>query len=305
MLKYLRLIRLPNLLIIALSQFMIQYLLIMSFFKAIANNTGVFPEHLSALQLSLLIISTVVIAAGGYIINDYFDIHIDEVNKPGKNLVGKFISPKAARNCFFVLGATGILLGFYLSISIDRPELGLLQLFSVVSLWLYSSQFKRMLLIGNFITSLLCGLSILLVALFQPESYLNISYVLWYAVPAFLLTFIRELIKDIEDLDGDELSQCKTAPIVWGIKTTKLIIIFLILLLGSYIGYILYTYFYINTVFNFWYMLFMFSIPLFALIYLVITAGEKKDYHYASVFAKVLMLAGILTLYPFWLKFLK
>jgi 4-hydroxybenzoate polyprenyltransferase len=305
MLKYIRLFRLPNLIIIALSQYMIQHFLILSFFIATYFNTEIFPAHLSQFQLALLIVSTVLIAAGGYVINDYFDVHIDEINKPGKNIVGKDISPNTAKTIFFVLSGIGIVIGFWLAFQIGVVSLGFLQVFTVVSLWMYSSQFKRRLLIGNFITSLLCALSILIVALFQPESYLNIVYVLWWAIPAFLLTFIRELIKDIEDIEGDELSQCKTAPIIWGITVTKGIIIFLIVILAAFITLLLYNYFFVNTVISFWYLESIFIIPLLALLYLVSTAGEKKDLHYASMFTKILMLAGILTLYPFWLKFLK
>jgi 4-hydroxybenzoate polyprenyltransferase len=304
-LKFLRLIRLPNLIIIALSQLLIRNCLIMPAYTASYFATEIFPQHLSALNFTLLVISTVLIAAAGYIINDTFDVHIDEVNKPGKNIIGKNISESTAKKLYFILSGTGIVIGFYLAIQIGKPVMGLVHVFSAVSLWMYSAHFKRRLLSGNLIISILCALSLLIVGLYEPEFYSNINFLLWFAIPAFLLSFIRELIKDIEDIDGDERSQCKTAPIVWGIRATKGIIIFLIVVLMLFLSDILYFNFYTNTVIGFWYLESIFIIPILGLLYLVISAGEKRDYYFASLFSKILMLLGVLMLIPFWYYFLK
>ncbi len=305
LLKFASLIRLPNLLIIALSQVLIRYCLIIPVFSATYFVTNEFPSNLSDFQFSLLVISTLLIAAAGYVINDCFDIHIDEVNKPGKNQVGKIITAESAKRLFYFLSGAGIVIGFYLAIIISKPVMGLIHVFSAVSLWMYSSHFKRRFLSGNIIISFLSALSLLIVALFEPEFYGNFNLVLWFAVPAFLLSFVRELIKDIEDIDGDELSQCKTAPIILGIKWTKLIIAILIILTAVFLTDILKTNFYVNKVISFWYLESIFLIPLAGLLYLVITAAEKKDYHYASLFTKVLMLAGVLSLLPLWYYFVK
>ena len=305
MLNYLRLARIPNLLIIMLSQILVRFCLILPAFKTEYFITGIFPNYLSDFNFSLLITSTILITVAGYIINDYFDIHIDEINKPGKNIVGKSISKKHAKNLYYGMSVIGIILGFYVAIQISKPAMGLLPLFSAVSLWMYSSFYKRRLFSGNIIVSILCALSILIIGLYEPEFYKNFIYLIWFAVPAFILTFIRELIKDIEDIDGDELSQCKTVPIVFGIKKTKIIVIVLIAALASYILFILYTYFYSNTVLNFWYLTGLFLIPLFALIYLVKSASEKKDYYYASLFSKIIMLGGVFSIFFFWYYFLK
>ena len=305
MLKYLSLVRIPNLLIIMLSQILVRYCLILPAFKTEYFITGIFPNYLSDFNFSLLVISTLLITAAGYIINDYFDIHIDEINKPGKNLVGKSISKTFAKNIFYSMSALGIILGFYVAIQISKPAMGLLPLFSTVSLWMYSSFYKRRLFSGNIIISILCALSILIVGLFEPEFYKNFIYLIWFTVPAFILTFIRELIKDIEDIDGDELSQCKTAPIVLGIKKTKIIVLALITALAFYISFILYNYFYSNTVLNFWYLTGLFLIPLIALIYLIKSASEKKDYYFASLYSKIIMLGGVFSIFFFWFYFLK
>ena len=245
------------------------------------------------------------IAAGGYIINDVFDVHIDEVNKPGKNPVGKSISVQAASMTAYILFTAGSVIGIALSIKADVPAMGFLLPFSAVSLYMYSSHFKRRLLTGNFIIALLSALSVMIVALFEQHFYPNIQFVLIYAVFAFIISLIREIIKDAEDMEGDERSQCKTFPILYGIQRTKILLSVLITINLFIISYFLSLYFYTNTVISFWYLLGLFAVPFVALGYLVTSAETKKDFHYASVFAKFVMLYGILTMVPFYWYFLK
>ena len=282
-----------------------RYCLIIPAFKTEYFITGVFPTYLTDINFFLLVCSTVIIAAAGYIINDYFDIQEDEINKPGKNIVGKSLSKPMAKNLFFILSSVGVAFGFYVAVKISKPVMGLIPLFSAFSLWMYSSHFKKRLLSGNIIVSLLCALTILIVGLYEPQFYKNFTFLIWFAIPAFILTLIRELIKDMEDINGDEHFQCKTVPIVLGISKTKVMVLFLILLLSSYLSYILYEYFYANTVISFWYLISLFLIPIAGLTYLVITSGEKKDFYYASLSAKIIMLGGIFSMYFFWFYFLK
>ena len=305
MLPYFRLIRFPNLLIIALSQLLIRYCLILPAFRAEYFITGNFPQHLSDINFFLLMLSSLLLASAGYIINDYFDIHIDETNRPGKNIVGKKISKKNAKNIYFLLSLAGICIGFYLSIKIERPSFGFIHLFTAASLWMYSSYYKRKLLSGNIIVSILCALSLLIVGLYEPEFYRNIIYLTWYAILAFLTTLIREIIKDMEDIDGDKMSQCKTLPIILGIPRTKLIVQLLIVLTLAYVAWVLKTNFYANKVLSVWYLLAFLSIPFIALSYLIFTANEKKDFYFAGLYSKILIVAGILTILPFWYYFIR
>jgi 4-hydroxybenzoate polyprenyltransferase len=122
---------------------------------------------------------------------------------------------------------------------------------------------------------------------------------------AFLTTLVREIIKDIEDIDGDKNLQCNTIPIFWGIPKTKIIIQLLILLTIAYVALVLKNNFYGNRILNFWYLLSFFVIPFAALSYLVFTANEKKDFYYAGLFSKILMAAGVLTILPFWYYFIR
>ncbi len=305
MLSKLLLIRPLNLIIIAFTQFLVRYCIIMPAFITEFNNTGSFPPHLSKMNFFLLFFATMIIAAGGYIINDVFDIHIDAINKPEKNIIGKKISIHSAKSTAIILFIIGSVTGIIVAFNAGVDSMGILLPFSAVSLYIYSSQFKRRLFIGNMIIASLSGLSVLIVALFEPHFYPNIQFVLIYAAFAFFISLIREIIKDAEDIEGDELSQCKTFPIRCGVPATKKLLGFLIVINLSFIFYFLYIYFYKNTVINFWYMIGIFAVPYVALTYLISSADSKKDFHYASLFAKFIMLYGILTIIPFYRYFLK
>jgi len=305
MISKLRTFRPLNLLIIALIFFLVRYCIIMPAFITEYHNTGAFPPHMTKLEFSILLFATLMISAGGYVINDVFDIHIDAINKPGKNIIGKSFSFESARLTAIILFTIGSIMGIVLSFRLHVSAMGLLLPFSAVSLFMYSSHFKRRLLIGNIIIAVLSALSVLITALFEPHFYPNIQFVLIYAVFAFFISLIREIIKDAEDIDGDEMAQCKTFPILYGITKTKFLLNFLITTNFAVICYFLTVYFYSNTVISFWYLVGIFAIPFVALGYLVNSAETKKDFHYTSAFAKFVMLYGILTMVPFYWYFLK
>jgi 4-hydroxybenzoate polyprenyltransferase len=305
MFAFLRLIRFQNLVIIAVSQALARYCLIMPAYQTAYNNIGIFPSHLSKIDFILLVLSAVLIAAAGNIINDVFDVRADEINKPGKNSIGKLISAETGRKLYYIFSATGIAIGFYLAAKIEKPVMGFINVFAAGSLWMYSSYYKKRLLMGNVVIALLSGLALLMVGLFEPEFYPNITYLLIYSGFAFAVTLIREIIKDMEDLDGDERTQCKTLPVVAGIKKSKAVVLILIVITVVMIGYILVTYFYRNNVISFWNLLAMFEIPFLALAYLVITASEKKDFRFASTFTKIVMVLGVFSLFPFYYFFLR
>ncbi len=300
-----KLIRFPNLLIIALSQFLVRYFLILPAFETESVITGEFPAHLSRIDFSLLVISTLIIAAAGYIVNDLYDIETDKINKPGKNSIGKLISESMAKKIFIVLSAFGIAMGFYLAWKIDKLLMGSIHLFTAVSLWMYASYYKKKFLSGNILIAFLSSLSLLIVGLFEPEFYRNFIYLLLYSGLAFSITLLREIIKDMEDVDGDELTQCKTLPVRLGISKSKKVVYFLIILNLTVLVYILYHYFYQNPVFNFWMMASTFAVPFIALFALINMAEQKKDYFYAGLFTKVIMVAGILTMIPLYYYFLR
>lgn len=270
---FLKLTRFPNLLIIGLTQYFSVIFLV------------AYPEtHVALLydlNLFLLSASTVLIAAAGYIINDYYDIKIDYINKPDRVVVGKLIKRRIVLASHWLFNLIGIGIGFYLN-----PYVGLINFFSGFLLWLYSNQLKRMPFVGNLVVALLTGLSIFVVAIYYQK---NISLLLNYAVFAFSVNLIREVIKDMEDLRGDMRFGSKTLPIVWGLRKTKYFLYGLILV---FVGLLFYLSIQLeNHTLNIF--LLVLIVPIIYLIYLLYRADSQKRFHQLSLYCKLLMLAGI------------
>ena len=304
MINTLNLIRWKNLLLIALVQILIKYALFESFNIQLT---------LSTLQFSLLVITTFFIAAAGNIINDVYDIETDLVNKPNKVIVGKTLSEKTALNLFIALNVLGVGLGFYLSNTIGRS--GFAVIFVIISalLYIYASYLKQTLLIGNIVVSILVGLSILIVPVFDlipsiTESnralYLDIFKITFnYAVFAFMINLLREIIKDIEDINGDYKAQMKTLPILIGRERTTMFTFALsfipLLAVVQYIVLDLY-----NNIEAVIYFLIFVVGPMLYFTIKVFSAEQKKDYQHLSNVLKVIMLFGVLSLllYPLVFK---
>lgn len=267
----LKLTRFGNLIIIALAQYFTSGFLI-----------GM--HTLNDFKLFLLSLSTVSIAAGGYVINDYYDVKIDYINKPDRVVIGKSITRRYAILFHVLLSSLGILLGFYLSWRIAAVNM-----LSVFLLWLYSNNLKRLPFIGNLTVAFLTGLAIYTIDIFYRT---NNSLVIIYALFAFFMTLIREVIKDMEDLKGDNSFGCKTLPIIWGLRKTK-ILIYVILVVFAGVVIVL------NQLYRalpFKYHLIFLFIPLLWLLYRLFKADMKKDFRRLSIFCKVIMMLGILSM---------
>jgi 4-hydroxybenzoate polyprenyltransferase len=267
----LKLTRFGNLIIIALSQYFTAGFLI-----------GM--DTLNDVPLFLLSLSTIAIAAGGYIINDYYDVKIDYINKPDRVVIGKNITRRYAILFHVVLSALGIVVGLYLS-----WRIGAVNIVSVFLLWLYSNSLKRLPFIGNLTVALLTGLSVYLVELFYRSGN---SLVAIYALFAFFMTLIREVIKDMEDLKGDNSFGCKTLPIIWGIRKTKILIYVLLIIFAGLV--IMMNQLYRALPFKY-HLIFLF-VPLLWLLYRLFRADMKKDFTRLSIFCKVIMMLGILSM---------
>ncbi len=267
----LKLTRFGNLTIIGLAQYFTAAFLI--------DKSIVFDP-----ELFLLSCSTILIAAAGYIINDYYDVKIDFINKPERVVIGRSIARRYAILFHVALSFLGILIGAYLSLRV-----GALNILSVFLLWLYSNNLKRLPLIGNVAVAFLTGLSIYMVEVYYRTGN---SLVLIYASFAFFMTLIREIIKDMEDLKGDNTFGCKTLPIIWGIRKTK-VVIYIILTVFS-ITVLVLNYFYVGL--SIYYFLLCLFIPLLILLLRLIRADRMKDFAWLSTFSKVIMLLGILSM---------
>ena len=303
---FFRLVRWPNLVFIVLTQVLFYYFILLPGFRA-----GQFEVYLNNLRpplFYLLSLSSVLIAAAGYIINDYFDLNIDRVNKPDKLVVDKIIKRRWTILWHWILSGLGVILGFYVSWKLHNLIVGLANLGCVALLWFYSTTFKRKLLIGNVIISLLTAWVILVLytcefsfqQLDNPEWYHVLSrlfkFAILYAGFAFIISLIREVIKDIEDMDGDVRYGCRTMPIVWGVNTAKVFAAtWLVVLIGSLIVIQFYVLQY-RRGFLILYCILLLIVPLLWILRKLYQARSVADYHLLSRAIKGVMLTGILSM---------
>jgi 4-hydroxybenzoate polyprenyltransferase len=260
---------------------------------------------LDNLHFIIFLFSILFIAIAGYIINDTHDIKTDLINKPNKVFVGKKISVNRANKLFVVFNSIGLLLGFYLSYYIDHNSFFIIYLIISLLLYRYAIDLKKRLLIGNITISLIVFLSVVIIVLFDivpatnlynNETQIQVSkIVLVYSGFAFILTLIREIIKDMEDIDGDSEMGCNSLPVVYGEKKTKIILSLL-----SIIPFLSICYFALITLKNDFYLRFyillLIGIPL---LYFMISIGRsntKKELHKLSNLLKIIMLLGILSI---------
>jgi 4-hydroxybenzoate polyprenyltransferase len=301
----LRLIRWTNLVFIILTQFLFYYFIPIPCY---GREKGVYEPALRPDLFFLLSFSSILIAAAGYIINDYFDLNVDRVNKPDKIVVEKIIKRRWTIIWHWVFSGMGVMLGFYVSWRLKNPLIVLSNLGCVVGLWFYSTTFKRKLLIGNLLISLLTAWVILVLYLceirfteLQDANYNRIlsrlfKFSIVYGGFAFISSLIREVVKDIEDMEGDARYGCRTMPLLWGVNVAKVFAAtWLAVLTGALI--VLETYVLQRTG---WllviYSVLLLDLPLVWILRKLYKARMKPDYHLLSGVMKAVMLAGILSM---------
>ena len=259
-----------------------------------------------------LVITTVLIAAGGYVINDVIDYETDLINKPDKVFIGEIISKKNALILYWVIGFSGALIAWFLAGYVEHYILFLIYPAAVLLLYFYSKTFKKIPLLGNLIVSVFCAgvAGIILFAeryayvqLFEtmPElAYKITSIFIAYILFAFISTFLREIIKDIEDVEGDKKTGMKTFPIVYGIENAKKIsiLIAVIISVGMACGCI--WLFNQNEIAAVFFSLIGILIPLFFIVKYLIESSTKKHFSRLSRLIKLVMLSGLLLLILIW-----
>lgn len=300
--NFLKLIRIQNLLMIALMQIIVKY----TFLDFVADSNG-YPlsQALNNWQYALLVFSTVLIAAGGYIINDIYDVQVDYINKPDKVYVRNTISEKAAYNAYFAFTIVGVCIGFYLSRVVELHTLASLHIISAMLLFAYSNGLKQIPIVGNVVVGVLGALSIGVIILFNLTPRISsdnyeltmsiISILLSYSIIAFLIHFAREIVKTIEDIEGDGAEGITTCATYFGVKISKIIIVSVLIIL---IGYVFY-YIYINLSQFVWISMYFIAFIVAPLIYVAIKtiqANEKSDYSSISNSLKLIMLFIMLSL---------
>lgn len=303
---FLTLIRLKNLIIIAITQYLIRYGIIEPMLSLSS-----FELQLSQLDFFLMSLSTVLVAAGGYIINDYFDVRIDRINRPDLVVIDTHIKRRVAMGAHLVSSIAGIVLGFYVAYKAGVYQLGFIYVIISGLLWFYSTNFKRQFLIGNLIISFLTALVPIIVPLFEipllnkkygeilleanTDFLFILRFVGAYSLFAFISSLIREIIKDMEDVDGDITFGRSTIPIAIGIEKSKSIVIGLTIILMLSLAYIQYLQIEANDILFFMYILLAIQLPLFYLIIKLLKAKEKFQFKFVSKFIKAIMIAGVLS----------
>jgi len=297
----------PNLFFIVLTQILFH----VSVLDKILFPIGLRPV-IDGWNFLLLSVSSVLIAAAGYIINDYFDINIDQVNKPKSNVVDTVVARRWAMAWHFMLSGMGLLLSAYISWRTGLWYILLGNFGCVVLLFGYSVSLKRKLLFGNIVISLLIAWVILIICFAEIKlasqvtptiaeaSNKIIRIGILYAAFAFISSLIREAIKDIEDMQGDEKYGCRTMPIAWGVNATKVYVaVWLVVILALLVILQIY-------VFRFgWWAAMAYSIVFIVLPFVLIflrffKAKTQKDYHQLSNWTKLVMLSGILSMIFFY-----
>lgn len=301
---FFRLIRYPNLFFIAITQSLFYISVVIPSF----HNAGALPT-LTPQSLLILIAASMLIAAGGYVINDYFDLNIDRVNKPDKLVIGKIIKRRWAILWHLGFSLAGIILSVILSVRLQNPFPAVFNFVTVILLWFYSTTFKKQLLIGNIIISLLTGWVVLVI--YVAVNKLNIyrsntpdfaavtriyKFAVLYGGFAFIISLVREVIKDMEDIEGDMRYHCKTMPITWGIPASKIFVaVWLIVLTGALAILQIYA----LQLRWWWSALYSFVtlvVPLLVILKKLFPAKTANNFHELSTMVKLVMLTGILSM---------
>lgn len=296
--SFLKLIRYQNLILLALMQLVFRY----GFLESQS-----IPLALNDWQFALLVLSTVCIAAGGYLINNIFDRGTDEINKPQDVVIGKQISESMGYNLYIALNIIGVGIGFYLADAIHKSSFAAVFIIIAATLYVYANGLKQTLLIGNIIIALLLSLSILIIGIFDllpmivPQNQAGMGVIFGilidYAVFAFILNLIREIVKDLEDVNGDYNQGMNTLPIALGVaRTAKVVLGLSFIPLGLIIYYINEHLFSNNLYYASAYGFVFILAPLIYFTVKMFGAKNQKDFHHLSKVLKFVIFFGILSI---------
>lgn len=301
---FFRLIRFQNLFFIALTQWLFYFCIIIPTYTK--NNLNC---NIDIFTLNLIVLASVSIAAAGYIINDYFDLNIDRVNKPNKMVIETIIKRRWAMFWHFILSVIGVALTAIFSKNINNSLPIYFNIGAVLLLWFYSTSYKKQLLTGNIIISLLTSwvIGILYVAI-NPMELLNkgttsftilptiFKFTVLYGGFSFIISMIREVVKDLEDRIGDEKYGCKTMPIVWGIHASKVFVVVWLIVLIAAISIVLIYALQLQWWWTILYGLVCSILPLCIVVKKLSKAEQPQDFHKVSSMVKYIMLGGIVSM---------
>jgi 4-hydroxybenzoate polyprenyltransferase len=290
---YFKLVRYKNLLLIIYVFLLIKFVLFPSFY---------ITTTLSIFQFFTLLFSVLFISAAGYIINDIIDVKADEINKPNKVIVSKKLSIEKAQQWYKTTNTIGLSLGILLCLNLNKPTYSFLFIATALLLYFYSKKIKAIPFLGNFVISLLIALSIIILPLFELHSSnkstnqnIVIYIILLLTFFAFSLNLIREIIKDIEDIDGDYTLKINTLPILFGRNRIKNFVSVISFFPLGILIFIITIYSSIYKITMLYLVIFTF-IPLLYTTLKLRTATKKNEFHKLSLFLKIIMFLGITSL---------
>ena len=252
----------------------------------------------------LLIFATVCIAAGGYVINNIMDQDTDEIAKPQNRVVGVSISETVAYNWYIGLTIVGVGIGFYLSNVIYKPTFASMFILVATLLYMYATSFKQIPVLGNVVVALMLSTSIIIIGLFDILPAIDVDnrfrmkeafdILMHYAIFAFIINIIREIVKDMEDMDGDYQSGINSLPITIGVQKTKIIVgVLTIISIGILAYYVNSNLFELDYVV--YYAMILIVGPLIYFGVKLLNATTKKEYHHLSLVLKIILFFGILS----------
>ncbi|SDK75588.1 4-hydroxybenzoate polyprenyltransferase [Catalinimonas alkaloidigena] len=272
---FIRLVRVGNLFIVVATQYLAGIFLI--------GQEDSWWSRLTDRHLFLLTLSTIMIAAAGYIINDYYDVKIDVINKPQRVVIDRLLKRRVAMGAHLVLSTLGIVIGTAL-----HWKVGLINIGAAGLLWLYSSFLKRLPLLGNLTIALLTSSTLAVLAVYYRQ---NEAMLFTFAIYAFFMTLVREIVKDLEDMRGDASHGCKTLPILWGVSKTKKLIYGLI---AAFIAVLFPLSALLSDRVGYFFLLLL--LPLSWLTVLLVRADTVQDFTFLSRLCKWIMIAGMLSM---------
>jgi 4-hydroxybenzoate polyprenyltransferase len=252
----------------------------------------------------LLVIATVCIAAGGYVINNIMDQDTDEIAKPQNRVVGVSISEAVAYNWYIGLTIVGVGIGFYLSNVIYKPTFASMFILVATLLYMYATSFKQIPVLGNVVVALMLSTSIIIIGLFDILPAIDVDnrfrmkeafdILMHYAIFAFIINLIREIVKDMEDMDGDYQSGINTLPIAIGVQKTKIIVgVLTVISIGILAYYVNSNLFELDYVV--YYAMILIVGPLIYFGVKLLNAATKKEFHHLSLVLKIILFFGILS----------
>lgn len=252
----------------------------------------------------LLVIATVCIAAGGYVINNIMDQDTDEIAKPQNRVVGVSISETMAYNWYIGLTIVGVGIGFYLSNVIYKPTFASMFILVATLLYMYATSFKQIPVLGNVLVALMLSTSIIIIGLFDILPAIDVDnrfrmkeafdILMHYAIFAFIINLIREIVKDMEDMDGDYQSGINSLPIAIGVQKTKIIVgVLTVISIGILAYYVNSNLFELDYVV--YYAMILIVGPLIYFGVKLLNAATKKEFHHLSLVLKVILFFGILS----------